>query len=182
MRPASDDACILVVAERSNGARSAFPTAAGIAVGVAGVASVGLGLWGRREVTRALAQEHIVAGGNAGSPSAPVVTGAAARSMAEFIRQNTIEATGGHTYAETEPYTDAEGKPTSDASRAAKDERTGAPLENPDHDLWIQSTTLQTALMQAYMAFRLSELTIGLGICFSLAGLGLVAATHRTLG
>jgi hypothetical protein len=102
--------------------------------------------------------------------------------MAEFIRQNTIEATGGHTYAETDPYLDAEAKPTSDASQAAKDERTGAPLENPDHDLWIQSTTLQTALMQAYVAFRMSELTIGLGICFSLAGLGLVAATHQTRG
>jgi hypothetical protein len=34
--------------------------------------------------------------------------------------------------------------------------------------------------MQAYVAFRLSELMIGLRVSFALAGLGLVATAHRT--
>jgi hypothetical protein len=180
MRTSGDDACISLVAARTDGARSAFPAATGIAVGLAGIGCVGVGLWGRREVRRALTQERIVAGPDAGGPRGLAVTGASARSMAEFIRRNTLEATGGRIYVDTDPYVDAEGKPTSDATRAAKDERTGAPLENPDHDLWIQSTTLQTALMQAYMGFRLSELTIALGVSLAVAGLGLVAMAHQT--
>jgi hypothetical protein len=149
--------------------------ATGIAVGSVGVVMVGVGLWGRRETRCALARERItdpVGGGG----SAPVTTAAAARSVAELIRGNTLAATGGRTYAEVEPYLDADGRPTAHATDAAKDERTGKPVENPDHDLWIQSTTLQTALVQAYMAFRVSDLTVALGTALAVAGLGLVAA------
>jgi hypothetical protein len=157
---------------------ASLPTAAGLAVGVAGSAFIAVGLWGRREVRCALARERIVSGSDAGPPNAPVATAAGARSTAENIRRNTIEATGGRTYAEVEPYVAADGAATSDAARALKDERTGHPIESPDHELWIQSTTLQTALMHAYMAFRLSELTIGLGASFVGVGIGLVAAGH----
>jgi hypothetical protein len=99
--------------------------------------------------------------------------------MAELIRRNTVEATGGRTYAEIDPYVDEAGNTTPDAERAAKDERTGEPIENPDHALWIQSTTLQTALMQAYMAFRLSELTVAVGASFVGIGVGLAAMSRR---
>ena len=144
----------------------------GLAVGCAGLAFVGTGLWARRDVKRVLAQERIVNPEDA----RPVEGAAGARAMAELIRRSTIAATGGRTYAETDSYVDEEGKPTSDADGAAKDERTGAPVENPDHALWIQSTSLQTALTQAYMAFRLSELTIALGGAFVAIGVGLAAA------
>jgi len=107
-----------------------------------------------------------------------VTSAAAARSMAELIRRNTLDATGGRTYAETEPYVGSDGRPTSDAALAVKDERTGQPLENPDHELWIQSTTLQSALMQAYVAFRLSELTVALGGAFVAIGIGLGAGAR----
>ena len=96
-----------------------------------------------------------------------------------MIRRNTLAATGGRTYAEIPAYVDPEGEPTSDAARAAKDPLTGQPLENPEHDLWVQSTTLQTALMQAYVAFRLSELTVAIGAGFAASGLGLAAAGRR---
>ena len=99
--------------------------------------------------------------------------------MAELIRQNTVEAAGGHTYAEVDPYVDTDGNTTPDAERAAKDERTGEPVESPAHALWIQSTTLQTALMQAYTAFRLSELTVALGASFVAVGIGLAAVGRR---
>jgi hypothetical protein len=58
------------------------------------------------------------------------------------------------------------------------DERTTLPVENPAVKLWLQSTTLQTALMQAYLAFRLAELTAGLGAAFLAVGAAL-AATGR---
>ena len=119
----------------------------GLAVGCAGLGFVGAGLWARRDVKRVLARERIVNPEDA----SPVEGAAGARAMAELIRRRTVEATGGRTYAETE-------------------------AEGPDHDLWIQSTTLQTALGQAYMAFRLAELTIALGGTFVAVGVGLAAA------
>lgn len=157
----------------------ALTTSTGAALGFIGAVFVGVGLWGRRETKRALARERIEDPVGRGRPGTQVATAGAARSAAEFIRRNTLAATGGRTYAEIEPYLDAEGRPTSDASQAAKDVQTGKPLENPDHDLWIQSTTLQSALLQAYMAFRLSDLTVALGAALALAGLGLAAVGRQ---
>lgn len=60
--------------------------------------------------------------------------------------------------------------------RLRGDERTREPVENPKHLLWLQSTTLQTALMQAYMGSRIAELMIGLGAALAVAGAGVTAA------
>ena len=159
-------------------ATAGAPVAAvsGAGVGLAGVGFVGLGLWARREAGRTLARERIV---GADGRQQPVTNASQARALAEFIRRNTVDATGGRTYAEVAPYVDGKGGPTSDAEAAVKDERTGQPLENPDHELWLQSTTLQTALTQAYLAFRLSELTIALGASFVLVGVAIAAGARR---
>lgn len=53
---------------------------------------------------------------------------------------------------------------------------TGQAVANSEHDLWIQSTALQTALLQAYLAARLAELTVALGLTFVAIGGGLAAA------
>jgi hypothetical protein len=45
------------------------------------------------------------------SDAKPVTCAAAARSLAETIRQTTLDAAGGRTYAETELYLDAAGNP-----------------------------------------------------------------------
>jgi hypothetical protein len=165
---------------RADATASTLPTVTGLAVGMAGLGFIGVGLWARRDVRRALAQERIVGPADGGRPAAPVTDASGARAMAEFIRRNTVGAAGGRTYAETEPYVDAGGKPTPDRGLAAKDERTGQPVENPDHALWIQSTALQTALMQAYVALRLAELTVALGASFAAAGAGIAAAGRRS--
>lgn len=139
---------------------------------LAGAGLVSAGLWARREVRTTLARERIV------SPAGPepVRCGASARSLAELIRRSTLESTGGRTYAETESYLDRHGNPTSNREDALLDERTGEPLENPKHVLWLQSTTLQTALMQAYIGSRIADLTIGLGAALVAAGTGATAA------
>ncbi len=157
-------------------ARSSLATATGATVSAAGLGLVAAGLWARRDVTRALARERI-AGANG-----VVSTAAEARETAELIRRNTLAATGGRTYAEVDPYVAPHGSPTPDAASARRDELTGAPAESPDHALWIQSTTLQTALMHAYTAFRLSELTIGLGATLVAAGIGVAAAGRGAEG
>jgi hypothetical protein len=149
--------------------------AAGVGLGLAGLGLSGAGLWGLREVRAGLLRERISGPTRDGAATA-VTSGAAARSLAEVIRERTAAAAGGRTYAEVDPYLAAEGATTAEADEALKDERTGAPVENPDHALWLDSTTLQTALMQAYMASRVAQLTLGLGAAFLLAGLGLAAA------
>ena len=145
----------------------------------AGVGLIAVGLWGRLDVRRGLACERIVPAPDAKPPHRPVTTPAAARSMAEVISENTLSATSGRTYGETAAYVDEHGSPTSDRALAAKDAVTGAPVESPEHALWIQSTALQTALMEAYLAARLAELTVALGATFVGIGAGLVSAARR---
>lgn len=163
---------------RNVGAVRNLPAASGRAVGLAGLGLVGVGLWGRREVRVTLARERIVSPSEADLPGRPVTSGSAARALAELIRARTVEAAAGRTYAETDPYLQADGTTTSDVARALRDERTGEPVENPAHLLWLQSTTLQTALMQAYMAARLAELITGLGVAFVAIGAGLAGGAR----
>jgi hypothetical protein len=177
MRPHERAACLWTPMPARGDTHSArMPAVAGAAAGLVGMGFVGVGLWAHRDVRRTLAQERIAALG--GGRDGVVSSAAAARAMAELIRRNTLDATGGRTYAETAAYVGPDGEPTSDAALALRDERTGQPLENPDHELWIQSTTLQSALMQAYIAFRLSELTVALGGAFVALGVGLAAAAR----
>lgn len=150
-------------------------TVAGVSTLAAGIGLIGVGLWARRDVRRSLERERIASIRD----STPVVDAAAARSLAEVIRENTLAAAGGQTYGETPAYVDAEGRRTADRAVAAPDPLTGHPVESPEHALWIQSTALQTALMQAYLAQRLAELTVGLGAIFVGIGGGLAAAARR---
>jgi uncharacterized protein (DUF2236 family) len=149
---------------------------AGVGLVFLGSGFVGAGVWAHREVRRGLARERITAPGSNGK----VVSGAsAARSLAEVIRHATLESTGGRTYAETEEYVGADGSTTTDAEHALRDATTGQPVRNPDVDLWVRATALQTALMQAYLAFRLADLMMGVGASFVVAGSALAAAERR---
>ena len=139
-----------------------------------GLGLVGVGLWARRDVRRGLARERIVAPGGQ-----PVVGAGAARALAETIREQTLETTGGRTYSETAEYLAENGSPTSEVTEALTDEATGRPTRNPDVELWIRSTTLQSALMQAYLAFRLADLMVGLGGALGLAGVGVAVSGRR---
>lgn len=151
-------------------------TASGIAVAFAGFGLVGVGLWARREVERTLARERVVSTPDAVPPRTLVTSARAARSLAEVIRRNTLEATGGRTYAETAEFLDGDGKTTSNKGSALIDERTGKLVENPEHALWLQSMTLQSALMQAYLSARVADLSIGVGAALVGAGAGITAA------
>lgn len=147
----------------------------GLATVAAGFGLIGLGLGARADVKRSLARERITSPGSA----EPVVDAAAARSLAETIRESTLRGADGKTYGETPGYVDAEGRPTADRAQAATDPVTGAPVDNPQVNLWLTATTLQSALMQAYLAQRLAELTAGLGAVLVGVGVGLTAASRR---
>lgn len=140
-----------------------------------GIGLVAVGSWARSDVRRGLSRERISMALDPGADSKPIRSAGDARRLAELIRDQTVEAAGGRTYAETDQFLAPDGATTSDRARALTDERTGLPVQNPDYALWISSTALQTALMQAYLAYRLADLTTGLGATFVAVGAGLAA-------
>lgn len=151
-------------------------TVTGASVAAAGLGMIAVGLWARREVARALAEERIVGTSDMTPPNAAVTSAAAARALAGTIRSRTVAAAGGRTYAETDEFLTPDGGTTSDASSALVSQ-TGQPVHNPTYELWVTSTTLQTALMQAYLSFKLADLTAGLGVVLVLAGAGIGASS-----
>ena len=153
------------------------PFGAGAIVMGAGLGLIGVGAWARREVRQALAEERIVGTADMSPPDAPVTGASAARALAELIRRRTVSAAGGRTHAETDMYLGVDGRTTSDEELALTSDA-GLPVHNPAYDLWVTSTTLQTALMQAYLAFRLAELTAGIGAVLAVAGVGIAASAR----
>jgi hypothetical protein len=101
-------------------------TTTGATVGLVGFGLAGVGLWAKGEAVRALSRERIVLPLAPGAAPAQVKSARAARALAEMIREQTLEATGGHTYSELDPYVGSERTTTSVEAQALMDERTGA--------------------------------------------------------
>ena len=158
------------------------------------IGSIGVGIWGISYTRDHLQQEQIV-GSPDMTPSAiksevqqagltnvslptcnvaneTVDTGSKAKCFASYMRIHTLEATGGQTYAEMGRFLDKNGKPTSDESKAAKDPKTGQPVENGLRNLWVTETALTTALNVSYFAESVGVFGIIMGIALLLVGIG----------
>ena len=72
-------------------------------------------------------------------------------------------------------------RPTNDESAAAKDPKTGEPVENPARNIWISSTAFQTALNTAYFAESVATFVIVMGAALLLVGIGFLILTLRVL-
>jgi len=126
---------------------------------VFGLGLVGAGLFmvkeGRDaydEVKTTLAEERIITSEDADIPLAPVTGPGEAKAQAEAIRQHALRISGGKTYAEMD-------------------------RNDPNRATVLNSVTLRTALMQSYMAFKVSDLVSGVGAIVALLG-----ASHVVLG
>jgi hypothetical protein len=169
---------------------------AGAALIVFGIAAIVMGVNGRSTVRDSLTQEQIVgtpdmtpaaikaeakeAGlpANLSYPTAniagkAITTGDLARDFASYMRIHALESTGGVVYSQMPRYATEDGKGTSDAAKALKDDK-GQPVANPARQLWIQETALATALNVSYMAERLAIFGIVVGAALLLAGIGFV--------
>lgn len=142
-----------------------------------GAGSIGLGAWGYNEVRNNLARENIVGTPDSSIPGQKVDTGTEARAFASTMRKHTLEATGGQTYAEMGRFLDAKGNPTSDESQAAKDPKTGQPVENGLRNMWVTETALTTALNMAFMGERLALFGMVMGIALLFTGIGFLVLT-----
>jgi hypothetical protein len=106
-----------------------------------------------------------------------VKTGRQALAFAEIMREHTLSATGGLTYAEMGQYQSADDPTdktgTNDPEAAAKDEN-GQPISNGARDIWVTETALTTALNLGFMAEMLSIFSIVVGVALLLGGIGFV--------
>ena len=161
---------------------------------VFGVAAIGMGVNGRDTVRTSINKEAITgtpdmtptaiaaeakkAGlKNVDIPSKSVAgqkidTGGEAKAFAEYMRIHALEATGGQVYAQMGRFLDANGKPTSDETKAAKDPKTGKPVENGARNLWVTETALATALNTSYFAENVANFAIVMGVALLLTGIG----------
>lgn len=151
-----------------------------------GIAVIALGIWAFAFTRDSIQQEGIVFG-PASDPAVaehaeewagePVETGSQALAFAEIMREHTLSATGGLTYAQMGQYQSAADPAdpvgTNDEAEAAKDEN-GQPISNGSRDIWVTETALTTALNVGYMSEMLSIFSIVVGVALLLAGIGFV--------
>jgi hypothetical protein len=147
-----------------------------------GVGAVVAGFVGRDQIRTELAREQIVGTPDMkGIAGAKIDTGGEAREFAAGIRTHTLEATGGKTYAEMPRFQGKNGKPTSDEKLAALDPKSGAPVDNPERNIWVTSTALTTALNISFFAESVALFAIVMGFALLLTGLGFGVVTLRLL-
>jgi hypothetical protein len=152
---------------------------AGAVLIVFGVIAIVMGVNGRSEVRDALAAQKITATPDAAEitngklqPGEAIKTGAQAKQFAKVMEHHALEATKGQHYAEMGRFLTTSGQPTSDEAQAAKDPKTGQPVENGLRNLWVTETALTTALNMSYMAEQLSLFGIVVGVALLLTGIG----------
>ena len=155
--------------------------AASLILIVFGIAAVVVGVAARDTVRSDLAREQIVGTPDSAIPGQKVDTGKEAEAFAAVIRKHTLEATGGQTYSQMGRFLDENGQPTSDEAAAAKDPKTGEPVENGLRNMWVTSTALTTALNTAYFAESVATFAIVMGVALLLVGVGFLVLTVRVL-
>lgn len=155
--------------------------AASIVLIAFGAGAIGLGAWGVNEVRDDLAREQIVGGDDEafqaqGIVGAKIDTGSEAKKFAAAMREHTLAATDGQTYAQIGRYLDERGNATSDVTKAATGAN-GRPVENPLRQLWVTETALTTALNTAFFAERVAMFSIVMGSALLLTGIGFLVLT-----
>jgi hypothetical protein len=111
----------------------------------------------------------------------PIDTGSKARCFAQYLRIHALESTGGQVYAEMGRFLDKDGKATSDEAQAAKDPKTGRPVENGLRNLWVTATALSTALNTSYFAEQVGLFSTVVGFALLLVGIGFLVLTMSLL-
>jgi hypothetical protein len=158
--------------------------AASVILIVFGIAAIAIGIDGRNEVRDAIAEQNITATPDAAEltngdlqAGQAIKTGAQAKAFADVMEHHALESTGGQRYAEMGRFLTADGKETSDENLAAKDPKTGQPVENGLRNLWVTETALSTALNTSFFAERVAMFSIVMGIAMVLTGIGFLVLT-----
>ena len=149
-----------------------------------GIGAIAIGIDGRNDVRDAIAEQQITATPDAAEltngelqPGQAIKTGAQAKAFADIMEYHALESTEGKRYAEMGRFLTADGKETSDEALAAKDPKTGRPVENGLRNLWVTETALTTALNTSFFAERVAMFSIVMGAALLLTGIGFLVLT-----
>jgi hypothetical protein len=149
-----------------------------------GVGAIAIGIDGRNDVRDAIAEQNITATPDAAEltngalePGQAIRTGAQAKAFADVMEHHALESTDGKRYAEMGRFLTPDGRETSDEALAAKDPKTGRPVENGLRNLWVTETALSTALNTSFFAERVAVFSIVMGTALLFTGIGFLVLT-----
>ena len=154
----------------------------GIIFALAGLITVGTGIYINSFIGQQLAEQNITTPDDASIPNAQVNSIPTALSMADIIQEHAAARSNGLSYAEMGRFAVESGDPagTSNPEIALKDDN-GNPVANRARDTQLTASGLVTSLSLSAMAIGVSYGAIVLGIAFTLLGLvvaGLGYALH----
>ncbi len=157
--------------------------AIGVIFALAGLFTVGTGVYVQSFIGQQLASQNIVTPGDASIPNTPVTDIPTALSMSAIIQEHAAKYTGELTYAEMGRFAVESGDPagTSNPDEALKDEN-GNPVANAARNTQLTAAGLVTSLSLSAMAIGVSYGAIVLGIAFTLLGLVVAGLGYALLG
>lgn len=155
----------------------------GIVFAVAGLFTIGTGIYIQSFVSQQLANQNVVTPADASIPNTPVNSIPTALSMAAIIQEHAAKYTGGLSYAEMGRFAVESGDPvgTSNADEALKDEN-GNPVANAARNTQLTASGLVTSLSLSAMAIGISYGAIALGIAFTMLGLAVAVLGYAVQG
>ena len=155
----------------------------GVIMAIAGIVTVGTGIYVESFVSDQLEAQSIVTPDDASIPNAEVDDIPTALSMAAIIQTHAENITGGLTYAEMGRFASPSGDPagTSNPEEALLNDA-GQPVPNQARNTALTAAGLVTSLSLSAMAIGLSYAAIALGIAFTLLGVVLGGLGYALLG
>lgn len=155
----------------------------GIIFAIAGLVTVGTGIYIRSFVGNQLAAQNIITPDDASIPGVPVNSIATALSMADIIQHHAAARTNDLSYAEMGRFAVESGDPagTSNPDMALKDEN-GNPVPNAARDTQLTAAGLVTSLSLSAMAIGTSYGAMALGLAFTLLGIVVAGLGYALLG
>ena len=155
----------------------------GVIFAIAGLVTVGSGIYIRSFVLGQLADQNITTPDDATIPGVQVNSIATALSMADIIQHHAAARSNDLSYAEMGRFAVESGDPagTSNVDEALKDEM-GNPVPNSARELQLTAAGLVTSLSLSAMALGTSYAAIALGLAFTLLGLVVAGLGYALLG
>lgn len=155
----------------------------GIVFAIAGLVTVGTGVYIRSFVGKQLAAQNIITPDDASIPGVPVDSMATALSMADIIQHHAAARSNNLSYAEMGRFAVESGDPagTSNADLALKDAN-GNPVPNAARDTQLTAAGLVTSLSLSAMAIGTSYGAMALGLAFTLLGVVVAGLGYALLG
>lgn len=146
-------------------------TFAGVIFAIAGLITIGAGIYVNSFIGQQLAEQNIVTTDDASIPNTQVNNIPTALSMAEIIQEHADARTNGLSYAEMGRFAVESGDPagTSNPDLALKDEN-GSPVANRARDTQLTASGLVTSLSLSAMAIGVSYGAMALGLAFTILG------------